>query len=82
MSPECTGTGNGSITDPQPAAQTGPDNAHSVTCQVGGGTCHYFLIKGQHISPGQQYTVQAYCGSSQLSSPTVTADGNGNIDTS
>jgi hypothetical protein len=77
-----TGTGNGSIADPQPAAQTGPDNAHSVTCQVGGGTCHYFLIKGQHFSPGQQYTVQAYCGSSQLSSPTVTADGNGNIDTS
>ncbi|MGN6205270.1 Ig-like domain-containing protein [Humibacter sp.] len=77
-----TGTGYGSIANPQPAAQTGPDSAHPVACQVGGGTCHYFLIKGQHFSPGQQYTVQAYCGGSRLTSPTVTADGNGNIDTS
>ncbi|GAB3613652.1 Ig-like domain-containing protein [Humibacter ginsengisoli] len=77
-----TGTGNGSIADPQPAAQTGPDTAHSVACQIGGGTCHYFLIKGQHFSPGQQYTVQTFCGGSQLTSPTVAADANGNIDTS
>ncbi|QDZ14130.1 Ig-like domain-containing protein [Humibacter ginsenosidimutans] len=78
-------TGHGTIDPtppPSPAVQTGPDSAHEVTCQSDGGTCHYFLLKGQHFTPGQQYTVQVYCSGSQLSSPVVTADGSGNIDTS
>jgi hypothetical protein len=76
-------TGNGSIADPQPAAQTGPDSAHSVTCQVGGGTCHYFLIKGQHFSPNTTYSVTVYCSAGLNEVVTgVRSDGNGTIDTS
>jgi hypothetical protein len=71
------------VPNPQPAAQTGPDNAHSVTCQVGGGTCHYFLIKGQHFSPNTTYSVTVYCtaGLNEVV-PGVQSDGNGTIDTS
>ncbi|HWU46582.1 MAG TPA: Ig-like domain-containing protein [Humibacter sp.] len=68
---------------PQPAAQTGPDNAHPVPCEVGGGTCHYFLIKGQHFTPNAALSVTVHCTAGlDEAVPGVTSDGNGDVDTS
>nr|WP_240977491.1 Ig-like domain-containing protein [Planctomonas sp. JC2975] len=71
------------VPNPQPAAQTGPDTAHSVPCQSGGGTCHYFLIKGQNFSANTTYSVTIYCtaGLNEVV-PGVKSDSNGSIDTS